>query len=104
MKKIQINGNEYNIKYTIRSLFIFEQITGKAFKIETLLDNYVFFYSMLLACNPDNIITWDGFIDALDADPNLFVKINDVVTEQQGKDELLNGGDDTDNNDPQKKS
>ncbi len=103
MKKIQINGNEYNIKYTIRSLFIFEQITGKAFKIETLLDNYVFFYSMLLACNPDNIITWDDFIDALDADPNLFVKINDVVTEQQGKDELLNGGDDTGNNDPEKK-
>ena len=36
MNTIKINGIDYKIKYTIRALFIFEQITGKAFKIETL--------------------------------------------------------------------
>lgn len=78
-----INGKEYAVKYTVRALFIFEQITGKPFKIETLLDNYIFFYSMLLASNKDNVLQWDDFIDALDADRTLFQNLNDIVAEQE---------------------
>jgi hypothetical protein len=69
---ITINNKEYKVKYTIRALFIFEQITGKAFEIKTLLDNYIFFYSMILANNPENILDWNEFIDALDSDPSIF--------------------------------
>lgn len=90
MKKISINGKDYNIKYTIRSLFIFEQITGKSFAINTLLDNYVFFYSMLIACNNDDVLTWDEFIDALDADPTILKQMNDVVEEQQKQSKVFN--------------
>ena len=72
MNTITINNTEYKVKYTIRALFIFEQITGKAFEIRTLLDNYIFFYSMILANNPDNILDWNVFIDALDSDPSIF--------------------------------
>jgi hypothetical protein len=90
MKKISINGKDYNIKYTIRSLFIFEQITGKSFAINTLLDNYVFFYSMLIACNSDDVLTWDEFIDALDADPTILKQMNDVVEEQQKQSKVFN--------------
>nr|DAT70513.1 MAG TPA: tail assembly chaperone protein [Caudoviricetes sp.] len=72
MNTITINNTEYKVKYTIRALFIFEQITGKAFEIKTLLDNYIFFYSMILANNPDNILDWNVFIDALDSDPSIF--------------------------------
>ena len=35
---ITIKGNEYNVKYTIRSMFIFEKITKKQFKIESIMD------------------------------------------------------------------
>lgn len=105
MKKIKIKGKNYNIKYTIRALFIFEQITGKPFKIETLLDNYLFFYSMILANNQDKseILSWDDFIDALDNDPNLFGKINDAVEQQQKQDKIFNQEESTDT-DPEKKS
>ena len=40
---ITIKGNEYNIKYTIRSMFIFEKITKKQFKIDSLMDWYVLY-------------------------------------------------------------
>lgn len=90
MKTIKINGKDYNIKYTIRSLFIFEQITGKSFEIKTLLDNYVFFYSMLLACNTDDVLTWDEFIDALDNDQTILKQMNDVVEEQQKQSKVFN--------------
>lgn len=99
--KITINEKEYKIKYTIRALFIFEQITGKAFAISTLLDNYVFFYSLILASNED-VLDWDEFIDALDNDPKLVQELTTMVAEQQKKDKIF-GGDDNDA-DPQKKS
>lgn len=81
MKTITINGKEYKLRYTIRALFIFEQITGKPFGVKTLLDNYIFFYSILLANNPDDVISWDEFIDALDSDPQLFHRIGEAVNE-----------------------
>lgn len=108
MKKIKIKGKNYNIKYTIRALFIFEQITGKPFKIETLLDNYIFFYSMILANNQDKaeILSWDNFLDALDNDPNLFTKINSAVTDKEEKDKLFAPSEDDvkDDGDSEKKS
>lgn len=89
MKEIEINGKNYKLKYTIRSLFIWEQITGKSFKIENMLDNYLFFYSMILANNPDNILTWDDYINAMDEDPMLFKRMTDIIEEQQKKDNLF---------------
>lgn len=92
MKNITINGKEYKIKYTIRALFIFEQITNKAFEIKTLLDNYVFFYSIILANNEDNVLDWNDFIEALDNDPTIFNQINEAVNETTKINELMDGG------------
>ena len=89
MNTITINNTEYKVKYTIRALFIFEQITGKAFEIKTLLDNYIFFYSMILANNPDNILDWNVFIDALDSDPSISQQLNQLVENEQKKQLLL---------------
>ena len=98
---LTINKKKYKVKYTIRALFIFEQITGKQFSINTLLDNYLFFYSMILANNED-VLSWDQFIDALDNDPKLFTKIAEMLNKESEKDKLLN--DDDDKSDGQKKS
>ena len=89
MKEIEINGKNYKLKYTIRSLFIWEQITGKSFKIENMLDNYIFFYSMILANNPDEILEWDDYINAMDEDPTLLKRMSDIIEEQQKKDNLF---------------
>lgn len=103
MEKITINGKEYNIKYTLRALFLFEQITHKTFKIQTLLDSYVFFYCMLLANNADTPIDWDEYIDALDADPSLFKRLNEALDRAEKKEAIFKEeGDEKD--DGQKKS
>ena len=91
MKTIKINGVDYKVKYTIRALFLMEQITGKPFEIKTLLDNYLFFYCMILANNKDKekILGWDEFIDALDSDKELMKQLTDIQIEEQKKNELL---------------
>lgn len=91
MKTIKINGKEFKVKYTLRALFIFEQITKKPFEIKTLLDNYVFFYSIILANNDDNILEWNEFIDALDENPKLFTDINDIVNQSAKVEEIIDG-------------
>ena len=94
MMNITINKKQYKVKYTIRALFIFEQITGKPFNISTLFDNYLFFYCLLLANNPDNVIEWEEFIDAIDSDKDLYQQLSKAVTDYQKQDNLLSGEDD----------
>ena len=89
MKEITIGNKKYKIKYTIRALFVYEQITGKAFKIETLLDNYIFYYSMLIANNPDDVIDWDEFINLLDDNPNLLQEFGNILSDQEKKDKVF---------------
>lgn len=91
MKTITINGEDYKVKYTIRALFLMEQITGKPFEIKTLLDNYLFFYCMILANNKDKekILGWDEFVDALDDDKDLMKQLTGIQIEEQKKNELL---------------
>lgn len=89
MKKIKIKGKEYIIKYTIRALFIYEQITKKSFKVETLLDNYIFFYSIILANNKDNLLDWDDFLDAIDTDNSIIDTFNSLLIEQDAKEKVF---------------
>lgn len=88
--KITINNKEFKLKYTIRALFIFEQIAKKPFEVTSTLDNYLFFYCMILANNPDTPLDWDEFIDAVDNDTNLILQLNEVIKESQKKNELFN--------------
>ena len=98
---ITINNKEYKVKYTIRALFIYEQITKRPFEIKTTLDNYLFFYSMILANNPDNLLDWEEFIDAMDNDITLIGQLNKIIADSQRKNELF---DEVTENNGEKKS
>lgn len=93
MNTITIKGKEYNIKNTIRTMFIWEQIMQRPFEIKTTQDNFVFLYSLLLANNPDNVISWDEFIDALDEDPSIMLGFNKLLDDDKKKDILYQNGD-----------
>lgn len=85
---IKINNQEYKIKQTIKALFLFEEITGKQFEIKTTLDNYLYFYCLLLANNSD-FMDWDSFIECLDNDPTILIQITQMLNRQQKIEKLL---------------
>lgn len=93
MNKITINGKEYKVKQTIRAMFLYEQITKKAFKIETLMDNYVYLYTLILA-NNEEVLEWDDFLDALDSDPTIFTQLNEILVENSKIEKILNNSSD----------
>ena len=93
---ITIKEKQYKVKYTIRALFIYEQITGKPFNIVTLFDNYLFFYCLILANNPDNVLDFNDYLDAIDSDKDLYTQLSKVVESYQKQDELIADEDDGD--------
>lgn len=80
---VKINDKEYKVKYSIRALFIWEQLSGKPFNLSTYMDNYVFYYSLLLASNDDFKMTFDEFIDATDNDSSIIIQIGDEISSSQ---------------------
>ena len=98
---IKINEKEYKIKQTIRSIFLWEQIAQRTFEIRNTLDNYLYFYCILLA-NNENFMTWDEFLDCLDDNPSILVELTKKLTQSQEMEKLLNPDFENENDDKKK--
>lgn len=84
-----IKGQDYKLKYTLRALFIYEQITGKAFELKTITDEYLFFYCILMANNPDSSLTFDELIDAIDEDMSIMLEFQNLLKKELEKQQLF---------------
>ena len=78
---ITIKEKTYTIKYSLRSMLIFEQIKKTPFKLETLLDQFLLLYCMILANNKDVELTFDELLEELDNEPSLIEKFKRVMEE-----------------------
>ena len=100
---VTIKGREFKVRNSMRAMFIFEHIAQKPFKVETALDNFLFLYSIILSSNPDNILSWDEFIDAIDEDNKIFDEINLILKEAKEVEKLLESSEDDDKEDGSQK-
>lgn len=83
--KITILGREIEIRYTLRALFIFEQITGKIFALNTVTDQYILMYSLILANDSTLPMTFDDFIAECDKSPELIRQLQEFITKEMEK-------------------
>ena len=86
---IKIKGDEYKLKYSIKALFLFEEIAHKTFAIETLMDNYILFYSFLIASNPKMELSFDEFLAETDDNPNLIFEFTEFMNKTEEQRRLL---------------
>lgn len=87
--EIKIADNEYILKYTLRGLFVYEQITGTTFSPDKLLNEYTLFYSILLANNAGFHMTFDDFINACEENAHLFLTFRKWLIETLKQKALL---------------
>ena len=96
--EVKIKGVSYKIRYTLRALFIFENITGKSFNVESSMEQFLFYYSILLANNPGTTLSFDDFIDACEPDvegsADIIKAFTDLLTAQEKKMKMMAGGED----------
>lgn len=86
---ITIKDTEVNIKQTFRSHIIYEQITGNTFSPKNVTDIITFFYSTVMACNPEITIDFNEFLDWLDENPNTLTDFISFLTENDKRQQAL---------------
>lgn len=82
MKTVEIKGVEYNIKYTLRALFVYEELKGEPYSSDRTMNNYILLYAMLMACNKDFPLSFDEVIEVCDDDPSVFKAFVSVLEEE----------------------
>ena len=94
MRTVKINGAEYTLRYTLRALFIYEEITGKSYSGDRMVNSYILLCAMLMANNKDFPLTFDDVIDACDLDPSIFETFLAVLEEENKRISMIVGKDD----------
>ena len=83
MKTISLNGKDLSLKYTLRAFFVFESISGYPFQFGKLLDEYILFYSFLIASNKDSFnMEFDEFIELCENDLTLFEQFKEFILDE----------------------
>ena len=83
MKTISFNGKDFSLKYTLRAFFVFESISGYPFQFGKLLDEYLLFYSFLIASNKDSFnMEFDEFIELCENDLTLFEQFKEFILDE----------------------
>ena len=75
--KLTIKDKEIELKYSIRSLIMFENMAEKSFAPETLTDIITFMYCVVVSSSKDYSLTFDDFIDFLDENPDVIKDFGD---------------------------
>nr|DAX88651.1 MAG TPA: hypothetical protein [Caudoviricetes sp.] len=83
MKTISLNGKEFILKYTLRAFFVFESISGYPFQFGKMLDEFLLFYSFLLAANQESFkMEFEEFIELCENDLTLFGQFKEFILDE----------------------
>ena len=90
--KVRIKEQEVELRYSMRSLFMYENITGASFNPKSLQDFCTFFYCVVCSSNKDLNITFDDFIDeVIDPQPELMNQFAEWLSKTMQKNSFLSG-------------
>lgn len=93
---ITIKGKEYKFNFTLRAMMIFEQITKRGFSIKSMTDEYLYLYCLLIANNPNESITFDELIDAMDEDMSIMEQFKEALENHSKQNSLFSNNEDGD--------
>ena len=76
---ITINKKKVTLKYTIRAMMMYENMTQKSFAPQSITDVITFMYCIIVSSMKDYSYTFDNFIDYVDDHPELLTKFSEWV-------------------------
>ena len=70
--KFKIKDKEYELKYTVRTMIMYENMTQDTFRQpESLTDVLTFLYCIVVSSTKDYSYTFDEFLDYVDEHPDI---------------------------------
>ena len=100
---INIQDKEVTLKYTFRSLLIYESIQHKSFNPESLTDLMVYIYSTILASDKSLDLDFDYFLEWMDENPSTLTEFSEWLQKQVNKQAQLSPEPKDNNKAPKKK-
>lgn len=89
--KVRIKEQEVELRYSMRSLFMYEKIVGQ-FNPKTIEEFATFFYCVLCSSNKDLDLTFDEFIDeVIDPQPEMLNQFALWLSSTMQKSSFLSG-------------
>lgn len=83
--QITINNKTIELKHTMRSIMVYEQITGKPFSPVTITDILIYFYSTIISSDTSLDIPFDEFMTWVDDNQDEFENFNKWILRQNEK-------------------
>ena len=80
---IKINDKEIELKQTIRSLLMYENIKGESYQPKNLNDILLYIYCVVVASSKDYSLSYDDFIDWVDEHPDELTQIVKFIQDTQ---------------------
>ncbi len=90
--KVKIKEQEITLKYSLRSLFLYERKSGESFNPRNIEQFCLYFYCVVCSSNKDLDITFDEFIDeVIDPQPELMSAFAEWLGNTMAKNNFLSG-------------
>ena len=93
--EVKINGESYNIKWTLRAQIFYEALKAQAQDMGPTMDTLMYYYAILVTSNPGIDMGLDEFID--NCDTSILTVFRDLLANDEEMRKLINGGDDEGN-------
>ena len=81
--KIKINDKEIELKMSIRSLLMYENIKGESYVPKSLNDILLYIYCVVVSSSKDYSLDYDAFIDWVDEHPDELTQIVKFIQQTQ---------------------
>ena len=90
--KITLKNKEIELKYSFRSMMIYEKITGGSFNPKGITEILIYLYSSILASDKNIDLTFEEFMDWIDDNPQVITEFSTWLTSILTKNSVLNDG------------
>ena len=88
---IELKGNTYKLKYTLRGLFLYEQIAGVPFTPDKTMNVFLLIFCVLIANNDDFDLSFEDFTNVLDDEPKKIQELMKWMNTETERMNLLSG-------------
>ena len=87
--KITINDRDIELKYSFRSIMLYENIQNKPFNPTSTTDIIVFMFCVILGSDKEMKLSFDDFLDYMDEHPEVIIEFSNWLTEELDKNRTL---------------
>lgn len=94
--KLTIKNTEVELKYTMRSLMIYERIANETFNPKGVTQILIYLYSTVLASAKNLEVTFDEFLEYVDDNQNILAEFNEWLVGVMNKNSYLSRNSDKD--------